>query len=167
MTSLFGGSRVSKDNSRVVAYGDMDELNAHLGLLVSLPEAAWCKEQLSIIQQEIMSISSELASPAKLPASLVPLSSKAPDILEQWIDQLTEPLPPLNHFIIPGGNPLAAKIHVARTICRRAERSMVSLAKTEEIRSELIVYLNRLSDYLFTLARSANHRAGNNEVLWK
>lgn len=169
-TSLFGGGRVSKDHPRVAAYGDVDELNAAIGLAAagteSSPEGALLEE----VQRDLFSIGAILASPA--PDRVARTLSKA-DFgndriarLEQAIDTLTEELPPLTAFILPGGTSRAATLHLARTVCRRAERSVVALARSEPVPETLFGYLNRLSDLLFMLARAANHRAGRADQPW-
>lgn len=174
-TGLFDGTRVSKADARVATYGDVDELNAWLGLASaalgedragSAPTAPALKPILEQIQRDLFALGSRLADPSHKIAGRVTKAAIAPgDIerLERWIDTLETELPPLRRFILPGGAQAGAALHVARTVCRRAERAMVGLAGIEP---ELLIYINRLSDLLFVLARIANHRQGNAEVEW-
>ena len=168
-TSLFGGGRVRKSNLRVAAYGDVDELNAALGWLASLmPAGNASADLLRSVQRTLFGVGGEVAT-AKTEArgklrDLVDESHVA--ILEASIDRLEEHLPPLRTFILPGGTPAAAAAHVARTVCRRAERSLVALAEADELRPEILRYINRLSDWLFVFARSLNHDAGAEEIPW-
>lgn len=167
-TSLFDGSRVSKDNARVAAYGDVDELNAVLGWVAALPEADFLRESLQRIQNEMFVLGAELATPSKsnADAHIPHLRADAIGRLESWIDEAVEPAPPLRHFILPGGSELAARLHLARTCCRRAERRVITLSHDEPVRPDLIVYLNRLSDLLFAWARLANNRQSVPDRLW-
>jgi len=168
-TSLFGGGRVRKSNLRVAAYGDVDELNAALGWLASLmPAGNASADVLRSVQRTLFGVGGEVAT-AKTEArgklrDLVDESQVA--ILEASIDRLEEHLPPLRTFILPGGTPAAAAAHVARTVCRRTERSLVALAEADELRPEILRYINRLSDWLFVFARSLNHDAGTKEIPW-
>lgn len=166
-TSLFGGQRVAKDSARVEAYGTVDELNSYIGLLrtYDLPELAenWLEDG----QQKLFIIGSDLATPLDTKADwLVRLNEDAISSLEQQIDLMTEQLEPLKNFILPGGTQSAATAHVARTICRRAERRCVELAHHEDINPNTIIYLNRLSDFLFTMARWINFMNGESEQKW-
>lgn len=170
-TSLGDGSRVAKDSLRVAAYGDVDELNAVLGLVIC--EAAAdeaCAAGLSRLQNDLFDLGADLCVP--LPAEReAPAKSRLrirPDqvtALEAWIDRVNAALPPLTSFILPGGTRLAAQLHVARTVCRRAERSITSLARAESINPAALEYMNRLSDLLFVLARAAN--PPGEEPLWQ
>ena len=164
-TGLFGGGRVSKDDPRVCAYGDVDETNAAIGFAASLEPAAFESDPLQSIQRDLFAIGAELATPdrAKLRASLQP---DRVGMIEQMIDKYEAALSPLKNFILPGGTPKAAAFHLARTTCRRAERSVVSLARDEQLNPVLIHYLNRLSDLLFMLARGVNQQAGRPDVTW-
>jgi cob(I)alamin adenosyltransferase len=172
-TGLFGGARVSKADPRVSAYGDVDELNAWLGfaratLANADPELA---RRLADIQRDLFAVGARLADPARQIAERVTKAAVgADDIarLEGWIDELEGSLPPLRRFILAGGSPGGASLHVARTTCRRAERSMVALLDVDRaaFEPELLVYINRLSDLLFVMARAANHRAGTPEIEW-
>ena len=160
-TSLVDGSRVSKADLRVASYGDVDELNSLLGLArVGLTDTQ-LDAMLGRIQNELFVLGADLASPAGTPVPRV--SEELVVALEHDIDQLMEELEPLREFILPGGNQLAATLHLARTVARRAERTVVALAAHTEITGAAVRYLNRLSDLLFVLARVANKRGGTAE----
>lgn len=167
-TGLFDGTRVAKNDPRVAAYGDVDELNAWLGSArteLTDPDVSAMLEQ---IQRDLFALGARLADPAKKIAGRVAKAAVASeDIsrLEGWIDRLESELPPLRRFILAGGCRAGAALHVARTICRRAERSVVSLGR-EEVEPNVLVYANRLSDLLFVMARAVNHRAGVPETEW-
>ena len=170
-TGLFGGGRVGKDHPRVEAYGDVDELNACIGLARSIEMMPRIDEVLVPIQRDLFAIGALLATPdrEKMRQQLDKARIDAARItqLEHAIDDAEAELEPLKSFIIPGGTPKAAALHVARTVCRRAERRVVHLAGEGVELPELVtIYLNRLSDLLFTLARLANKRAGAGEVTW-
>ncbi len=165
-TGLFGGGRVPKDDPRVQAYGDVDELNAAIGLATALEPMSYDRDRLEAIQRDLFTIGAELATsdPTKL---------KTPRIdetrirsLEQGIDDHETNLPPLKNFILPGGFPKAAAFHLARTTCRRAERAVVALAREQSVNPEIIKYLNRLSDLLFVLARAVNKFGGRGDTPW-
>jgi len=164
-TGLFGGGRVPKDDPRVRAYGDVDELNATLGFGAALEPGDFELETLHTIQRDLFSIGAELATPnpAKLRDSV---TADRVSALEQVIDTYEATLPALKNFILPGGTPKAAAFHLARTTCRRAERSVVTLAREHQINPVIIHYLNRLSDLLFVLARAVNKRAGRSDIVW-
>jgi cob(I)alamin adenosyltransferase len=166
-TSLFDGSRVSKADSRVDAYGDVDELNAWLGLARAARLDADLDQPLVRIQQDLFALGAQLADPGERIAERVLKASLAEadvERLEALIDRLESELPPLRRFILAGGSPAGAALHVARTVCRRAERRIVSLAPMPD--AVLIKYVNRLSDLLFVIARVVNHRAGVPEIEW-
>jgi cob(I)alamin adenosyltransferase len=169
-TGLFGGGRVGKDHPRVEAYGDVDELNAHLGLARSIEMMPRIDEVLVPIQRDLFAIGAILATPdtEKMRQQLAKarLDEERIAQLEHAIDDCDAELDPLRAFIIPGGTPKAAALHVARTVCRRAERRVIALQREAELPALVVVYLNRLSDLLFTLARLANRRAGQGEVTW-
>jgi len=168
-TGLFGGARVSKASARVAAYGDVDELNSQLGVVCTQLTASGPRlSQLRQIQADLFSLGAELArDPSKQVELGVPLLSDAEiERLEHAIDELDRALPALKTFILPGGSLAAAFLHVARTICRRAERAVVQLGHSEDVRGELVRYLNRLSDFLFTLARAENQATGVPDVPW-
>ena len=171
-TSLYGGKRLSKGDLRIESYGTVDELNSQLGMVLALmrnhPAMEDAGEQLVSIQSRLFDLGTHLAAePGKKNLILPELNESHIELLEKQIDTWNETLPELKNFILPGGNPAAAQAHVARTVCRRAERSVVRLAESEDIKPELIRYLNRLSDYLFVLARFLNHTSGNAEIVWK
>ena len=166
-TSLFDGTRVSKSDARVDAYGEVDELHAWLGLARASRLDADLDEALVRIQLDLFALGAQLADPADKIADRVTKATLGDDDvvrLEQLIDRLEAELPPLRRFILAGGNPAGAALHVARTVCRRAERRMVSLAPP--IDAVLLRYVNRLSDFLFVLARVVNHRGGVAETEW-
>ena len=164
-TSLFGGSRVSKTDPRVVAYGCVDELNAVLGMAVSANNDDEMNGSLQTIQSELFVLGAELATPSGATSQTV-LGDDRIAALEQWIDAADEDCAPLTQFILPGGCPGAAQLHFARTVCRRAERAVITLGSTEPVRGAIVIYLNRLSDLLFALARLANHRVGCPDIPW-
>ncbi len=167
-TGLGDGSRVPKDSARVAAYGEVDELNAVLGLVTAncpdCPKAAL----LRVIQNDLFDVGGDLCVPqtgheeAEKMLRIVPAQYER---LERAIDQLNEGLQPLRSFILPGGTLAAAWLHLARTVCRRAERAVVALTHTEKVNAHALIYLNRLSDFLFVLARVAND-GGKGDVLW-
>lgn len=169
-TSLFDGTRVSKDDARVDAYGEVDELNAWLGFARAAglgPIATVVDEPLLHIQRDLFALGAELADPADKIARRVTkaqLTDGDVERLEHLIDHLEADLPPLTRFILAGGTPAGAALHVARTVCRRAERRMVALQPP--IDAVLLRYVNRLSDLLFVMARAVNHRAGAPEIEW-
>ena len=169
-TGLFGGGRVSKNHPRVEAYGDVDELNAAIGLARSIEQMPRIDEVLVPIQRDLFAIGALLATPdrEKMRQHLEKARVDQDRItqLEHAIDDGDRELEPLKSFIVPGGSPKAAALHVARTVCRRAERRVVSLAESEDLPGVVVIYLNRLSDLLFTLARVANRRVGTGEVTW-
>jgi len=167
-TALFDGTRVRKSDSRVAAYGDVDELNAWLGLVRANGVDPDLAEMLVRIQRDLFALGSRLADPAHRIAERVTKAALvAEDIsrLERWIDALETELPPLRRFILAGGAPAGALLHVARTACRRAERAIVAL-DPESLEPELLIYMNRLSDLLFVMARAVNRRAAEPELEW-
>ena len=166
-TSLFGGERVSKDHRRVRAYGDVDELSSAVGVALSSIDPAWSGVSVLVaVQHRLFRLGGALADPAGK-AGLVSPGAAEVEELEAAIDRLEEGLPPLKSFILPGGSPAGAALHLARAVCRRAERSVVTLAESGEPSPEgAITYLNRLSDYLFVAARAVNRDAGAPEEKW-
>jgi len=176
-TSLFSGERVAKHDERVEAYGDLDELNSAIGALTSAlpPQAGDVRMELDTIQADLFHIGAWLAtSPgASAAGSLPPIDPERSTALEQSIDRIDATLPPLTGFILPGGSPAAAWAHIVRTVCRRTERRVVRLsveignAESAEQLQRAIVYLNRLSDYFFVLARHLNRIQAIEDVLWK
>jgi len=168
-TSLFGGGRVAKDDARVEAYGAVDELNAALGLARALSPVAEIDAELARIQAELFAVGAELATPreARARESIPGVRAEWAEALERQMDRWDAVLPPLTAFVLPGGTPVAAALHVARGTCRRAERRAVALSHLAPIDPNVVVYLNRLSDFLFEAARAANLRAGVAETLWQ
>ncbi|MEO7083201.1 MAG: cob(I)yrinic acid a,c-diamide adenosyltransferase [Gemmatimonadaceae bacterium] len=169
-TGLFGGGRVPKNHPRVEAYGDVDELNAMLGAVRAADQMPRIDEVLVPIQRDLFAIGALLATPdlekMKQHLEKAQIDDKRIADLERAIDDCDNELEPLRSFIVPGGTPKAAALHVARTVCRRAERRVVDLSEVTELPPLVLIYLNRLSDLLFTLARVANNRAGGGEVTW-
>ena len=167
-TGLFGGGRVAKNHPRVEAYGDVDELNAVLGLVRAVEQMPRIDEVLVPVQRDLFAIGALLATPDRDKMRQHLDKARIDDAriadLEHAIDDGDAELEPLRSFIVPGGSPKAAALHVARTVCRRAERRVVELQAETEIPSLVVIYLNRLSDLLFTLARVANKRGGVGEV---
>jgi cob(I)alamin adenosyltransferase len=167
-TSLLGGARVPKDHLRVAAYGDVDETNASVGAVRALAEPRLAR-LLFAIQKELFAVGAQLADPThRVAAKQAKSALGALNVrrLEKAIDDRDAAMPPLRSFVLPGGTPAAAMLHQARTVCRRAERSVVALAHEADVNPRIIVYLNRLSDLLFVLARFENHRAGLAEEPW-
>jgi cob(I)alamin adenosyltransferase len=167
-TSLFDQTRVSKADPRVDAYGEVDELNACLGAARAAVGPGDLADLLETVQKELFAVGARLADPSARIAARVTKAALTPGSiqgLEQTIDRLETELPPLRRFILPGGSSAGALLHLARTICRRAERRAVALGP-EAVEADVLVYLNRLSDMLFVAARAANHRAGVPEVEW-
>lgn len=167
-TGLGDGSRVAKDDTRIAAMGDVDELNATLGLLLAnasdYPEA----NLILHVQNDLFDLGADLCVPLaqdEQPGVCLRITAKQLEHLERAIDRINEKLPPLNSFVLPGGSVAAAWCHAARTVCRRAEREIVTLARAANINSEAAKYLNRLSDLLFVLARAANNH-GADDILW-
>lgn len=174
-TGLFGGPRVPKDDLRVEAYGQVDELNAVLGLAMGhlgaedMPEVA---RRLRVLQGDLFVLGAHLATPAPEDGgsgrpSIPPLPTERVEEMERWIDAAEEELAPLTTFVLPAGTPGAATLHLARTVCRRAERRVLSLSRAATVDAECLRILNRLSDLLFVWARLANHRAGVPDIPWE
>lgn len=167
-TSLFDGTRVSKADPRVAAYGDVDEVNAWLGFVRASGVDPDVDEVLAAIQRDLMAAGARLADPQHHIAPRVTkarFDDEAPARLESWIDRFDAEVPPLRHFVLSGGGLPGSGLHVARVVCRRAERQVTSLGR-DAGHDEVLVYLNRLSDLLFALARAVNHRAGRAEEEW-
>jgi len=166
-TSLFGGQRVPKDALRIEAYGTIDELNAVLGCVLAHNSDSDLQRMLTQIQSQLFELGADLATPRSAGEEKVRrLAAEDFVILEKFIDKCQSALPPLTNFVLPGGTPAASFLHLARTVCRRAERNVVRLSRNEDIGEEVIVFLNRLSDLLFVLSRSANQKAGIPESRW-
>lgn len=168
-TGLFGGARVSKASLRVAAYGDVDELNSAIGWARVAVSDADVDALLNRIQNDLFEVGAELGSTAdrKEKGGLPLIEEAQVQTLEQAIDEYEEGPPALQSFVLPGGTEGAARFHLARCICRRAERGVVALGAQETVRGELLRYLNRLSDLMFTLARYVNHAAGVEDIPWK
>lgn len=165
-TGLFGGRRVSKADGRVEAYGDVDELNSVLGLARAAGLAPDVDALLARVQCELFDLGAELGAASAEGGASPRIDDAAALRLEAEIDRFEEELPPLRAFVLPGGALAAAHLHLARTVCRRAERRMVALADREPVRAQALRYVNRLSDLLFVLARVANARASVPDVPW-
>ncbi len=170
VSSLWGGTRISKSSLRMRAYGTIDELNSLVGVVLALPElVSELRLELDRIQSDLLVIGSDLATPINLNAQLkqVRIAAEAVKVLEQEIDKFTAKLKPLKSFIKPGGSLASAYLHLARSTCRSAEREVVALGESEEINKIVLQYINRLSDWLFTAARYQNHCQGATEVEWR
>lgn len=183
-TSLFGGKRVSKSSLRIEAIGTVDELNSAIGVAVAQYQRSKInpstslrardqkhrvkiKNELEQVQNDLFNIGAILASPSSLPFTLNALRlSQRVEQFEKLIDQLAEKLPELRNFILPGGGKIGASLHLARSICRRAERRIVELNKRENVPNDILIYFNRLSDLLFTMARIVNYKEKQKEVVW-
>ena len=167
-TGLFGGGRVSKDSSRIETYGTVDELNSVLGVARAALADETLRDLLRTVQQMLFVLGADLATPLETRSNYkVPRITHAEvSQLERWIDEHESHLPPLQRFILPGGSAGAAHLHHARTVCRRAERALVHLTREQEIGPDDVVFVNRLSDLLFVLARRANQLAGVADVEW-
>ncbi|MEX0968357.1 MAG: cob(I)yrinic acid a,c-diamide adenosyltransferase [Bacteroidia bacterium] len=167
-TSLIGGSKVQKSHIRINAYGTIDELNSFLGLVRDHTTGEQERAELYHIQNQLFTIGSLLASePGKSKMKLPELKQSSIDMMEQAMDKMNEALPELTAFILPGGHPTGSYCHIARCVCRRAERLVVELNTHEPLIPLVIPFLNRLSDYLFVLARKMVHDAGGEEVQWE
>lgn len=166
-TSLGDGTRVSKTHPRIQSYGGTDELNAALGVVLTQPLPEPLGGWLTIIQNDLFDLGADLCVPETTEEGTPRLRATAAQVtrLEQWIDQANEPLAPLKSFILPGGTPAAAYLHLARTICRRVEIQVLELAALEPLNPQVAIYLNRLSDLLFVLARVCNDQ-GRGDLLW-
>lgn len=167
-TSLIGGTRVPKHHIRIESYGTVDELNSWIGLINDQDINPESKTILSEIQDRLFTIGSSLASdPEKSKMKIPDLHQADIELLENQIDKMNEVLPEMRHFILPGGHTTISYCHLARCVCRRAERNVIHLHESEYVNEMVIVYLNRLSDYLFVLARFVAHQMNVNEIAWK
>lgn len=167
-TSLFAGGRVAKHHLRVESYGTVDELNSCLGVVRAQRPHAATDRDLDRVQHQLFNLGADLATPLDAQSDyVIRMDAATVDWLETRIDALTADLPALTYFILPGGSPAGSQLQLARTICRRAERLVVALAETESIGEQPVIYLNRLSDFLFTLARWENMQAGVEEYRWQ
>ena len=166
-TGLYGGQRVTKCSDRIQAYGDVDELNAVLGLILSeqeLPKVL--RTQLAEVQRTLFVLGADLATPLESSAKVDRITEDHVKVLEQWGMRLEEELPQLQHFVLPSGSQVGCLLHLARTVCRRAERWVVALCEKEHVSEPARIYINRLSDYLFLAARSANKALDQEEREW-
>ena len=170
-TGLFGGGRTSKDDIRVEAYGTVDELNAAIGNASVHVTHAETRERLELLQSDLFAIGAHLATPPPAAGRTAPALPALPHErigeMEAWIDQAMESAPPLRNFILPAGGPGSSGLHLARAVCRRAERRVVTLAAVEGVDPVIVRHLNRLSDYLFAAARLENLHAGHHDLEWK
>lgn len=164
-TGLIGGRRVFKHDPRVACYGDVDETNAAIGVVIANCKDKQINQRLQQVQNELFVLGGELATPIDEKPPTAITQDHATNI-EHWIDEASAETPPLRQFVLPGGSATAAQLHFARTVCRRAERSVVALAQQETISPWPVIYLNRLSDYLFALARLTNTREGVADIPW-
>lgn len=165
-TSLFGGTKAKKSNIRIQAYGTVDELNSTLGMGLSYTVSDLAKKILSQVQNDLFVVGATLATPDPEKSRIEEVGEHEIESIEQWIDQIEEGLSPLKSFILPGGTGAGSTLHFARTVCRRAERDTVALSEKEEIPPNTIIYLNRLSDLLFVLARYENKQQNVKETAW-
>jgi cob(I)alamin adenosyltransferase len=161
-TGLGDGTRVAKDSARVAAYGTVDELNSSIGIVLAQDVSAPVRETLTQVQHDLFDLGGELCIPG-----MAMVHDADVERLEQTLDGFNADLPPLKDFILPGGGMAAACCHLARTVCRRAEREVVTLSRSETVRPEAVRYLNRLSDLLFVLSRVLARASGHGEVLWQ
>lgn len=166
-TSLFGGKRLPKYHIRIESYGTVDELNAHLGLVRDSISDTADRELLKNIQDRLFTVGAMLASDPEKPLSTPDLLESDVESLELAIDRFEEVLPPLKNFILPGGHSIVSQCHVARCVCRRAERMVVALSTEEPVEAIVLRYLNRLSDFLFVLSRKIAQDLGIEEVIWQ
>lgn len=167
ITSLIGGSRVAKYHIRIESYGTVDELNSYIGMIADQEISGHDKGILKQIQDRLFTIGSSLASEPEKSKMVIPdLKNEDIELLEKEMDQMNESLPELRHFILPGGNSAISFCHIARCVCRRAERITVHLASESSVEEKVIIYLNRLSDYLFTLGRKIAHENNIPENKW-
>ncbi|MCY3716446.1 MAG: cob(I)yrinic acid a,c-diamide adenosyltransferase [Chloroflexi bacterium] len=166
-TALFAGGRVPKHHLRVEAYGTIDELNSLLGVVRAAQASQQTDAWLELVQNQLFHLGADLATPLAAKSDWVTrISPGEIRWLEASIDQMAEQLPPLRNFVLPGGVPAAAQLQVARAVCRRAERILSALSQSEDIGTDTLAYVNRLSDWLFTVARYENWQAGENETKW-
>lgn len=169
-TALFGGGRVPKDHPRVAAYGAVDELNSVVGWALAELDAGPTADRLARVQHDLFTLGADLATPPardrRRRPGTPPLPAGRIAEMEAWMDEMDARLPPLERFVLPGGTRRAAALHVARTVCRRAERAVVTLAVNEPVDAVVVAYLNRLSDFLFVCARLENAQAGRADVPW-
>lgn len=165
-TSLFGGTSIEKSHTRLHAYGTVDELNSSIGIVLIHPVSDRSRDILIEIQKQLFVVGADLATLPSKKTKIDRVGKNEIEMIESWIDEMEEQLPALTSFILPGGSPAGAALHQARTICRRAERHAVQLMREEGISEDSLIYLNRLSDFLFVMARFENQQAGTAEVKW-
>jgi len=165
-TALFGSGRVPKYNPRIEACGTIDEINSFLGLALASPHSDWAADIVNRIQNQLFVLGADVATPDDARQQINRIGPEEIAWLEETIDRTEEELAPLTHFILPGGCPAGAALHLARSVCRRAERGIVRSMETESISEQVLIYLNRLSDLLFVLARHENRKAGTKETIW-
>lgn len=165
-TGLFSGSRVPKSSSYVEAYGSVDEVNAWIGYCAASTKDKEFHRDLLAIQHDLHSVCADLATPLASKGKVLRIQADRANRLEKLVDHFEAELSPLTQFILAGGSELSARLHIARTVCRRAEREVIRHSEKEKMNSEVVIYLNRLSDLLFVMARAANRRAGLGDVLW-
>lgn len=167
-TALGGGQRVAKDSLRIEAYGTVDELNSTIGVAVAAGLDASMRERFHIIQQVLFNLGSDLCilEEDKERFQVPGIEPRHVEDLERWMDEWNEELEPLKSFILPGGDLVTAHLHVARTVCRRAERLVIALSREEQVGAQVIPYLNRLSDFLFVASRQQAKLSGRGDVLW-
>lgn len=166
-TALFGGKRLPKSHLRIECYGTVDELNSFLGLVRDSTQDGHIRELLFEIQNRLFDLGANLATDPEKQLPIPTLSNNDIQLLENEIDTMEESLPPLKNFILPGGHIVVSQCHVARCVCRRAERLVVALGMEEQVAPLVLQYLNRLSDFLFVLARKLGQQVGTSEVIWK
>lgn len=166
-TSLFGGKRINKNSARIEAYGTVDELNSQIGVIVSQNPPKDIIGKLLRIQKELFVLGTNLATPHAVKTKISKITRSYVNRLEKEIDNWNKNLPALRNFILPGGSETGAQLHSARTIARRAERTIVSLSRQEKINKNILSYVNRLSDWLFILARYVNKLDGQKEIVWE
>lgn len=164
-TGLFGGDRVKKNDPRVTAYGEVDELNAVIGTVIASCDDEPTNKKLRHIQSELFTLGAQLATPDNQKSSTT-INNKHIQQLENWIDEAVAQVEEMKNFILPGGTVVAAGLHLARTVCRRAERATVTLSQQQSVEPKTIIYMNRLSDFLFAQARYANKRDGVEDIPW-
>ncbi len=165
-TGLIGNKRIKKSNPRIASYGMVDELNASIGIVLSSKLGKDIRDLLTQIQNDLFVVGADLANP-NLKSTSNRVTSEMTTYLEKEIDRLEEKLSPITYFILPGGDLVASQIHLTRAICRRAETNMVNLSEVDDVNSQCLIYMNRLSDLLFVVARTINKRKKISDVAWK
>lgn len=166
-TSLFGGKRLSKDDARIEAYGQVDELNSLLGIILAENPRAEVSKKLTRVQKELFVLGSDLSAPYGIKVKVPRITRAYVSRLEKEIDRMEKNLPKLKNFILPGGSSVGSKLHLARSVARRAERAIAALSQKEKINAKAQIYINRLSDWLFVLARYVNKLENQKENIWK